>query len=90
LLQKRPWKTQYKAGFLPEQAVLGRAGVQNYAAAINTSGRASMVRRLLSGSMLRGKHSALRHCRYTAQALDERQLIREITALQPRVNGNVV
>jgi hypothetical protein len=31
LASKRPWKTQYKADFLPAQAVLSRAGVQNYA-----------------------------------------------------------
>jgi hypothetical protein len=46
LASKRPWKTQYKAGFLPAQAVLSRAGVQNYAAATNTDGRAGIVRRL--------------------------------------------
>jgi len=48
LIQKTTLESPVQSPFPRAQGILGRTGIQNYAAAANTAGRAGIVRRLLS------------------------------------------
>jgi len=48
LIQKTTLESPVQSPFPRAQGILGRTGIQNYAAAANTAGRAGIVRRLPS------------------------------------------